>query len=79
MRGLTPGKNKFIEEREGWTERTPLVEVGQPREALALKWWGKGVFQDRAFTYSSRQVWTDSVDWQLRVAWWHAVLHMAFT
>lgn len=37
MRGLTPGKNKFIEEREEWTERTPLVEVSHAKRGTGTE------------------------------------------
>ena len=37
MRGLTPGKNKFIEEREEWIERKPLVEADQAKRGTGVE------------------------------------------
>lgn len=52
MRGLTPGKNKFIEERE----------VGQAKRGTDTRMMRYRGFQDRAFAYSTWWAWTDSFD-----------------
>ena len=56
-------KNKFI---AAGTEHLK-GEVGQAKRGTGTGMVRQEAFQDRVFTYSSSQVWTDSFDRQLQV------------